>query len=66
MAHQPEPGPHRLLVAIEDADGLFECSIEEPDAETPRFVMRGPPREYRDAVEELVESLRAHLLATPE
>ena len=53
---------HELIVKIEPVDGRFEASIEEPAVEIPHFVMSGPPREYEEVVEEVVEALRAHLL----
>jgi hypothetical protein len=57
---------HELIVRIEPADGRFEASIEEPGTERPHFVMSGPPREYREVVEELIDALKAHLLSPGE
>lgn len=57
---------HQLIVRIKTADGRFEASIEEPGTDRPHFAMSGPPREYGEVVEELVEALRAHLLSPGE
>ncbi len=57
---------HELIVKIEPADGLFEASIEETGLGAPHFVMSGPPMEYGPVVEEVIETLRRHLLDTGE
>jgi hypothetical protein len=53
-------------VAIEPADGLFEARIEDPGTERLHFAMAGPPRPYGEAVEEVLEALRRHLLSPGE
>jgi hypothetical protein len=53
---------HELIVRIRTTDGRFEASMEEPGIEAPHFAMSGPPGEYGDAVEDLVDALREHLL----
>ena len=57
---------HRLVVAIEPVDGLFEGRIEEPGVERPHFSMAGPPRPYDEVVEELLDALRRHLTSPGE
>jgi hypothetical protein len=57
---------HELIVRIKTADGRFEASVEEPGTEVPHFVMSGPPREYGEVVDELVDALRDHLLSPGE
>jgi hypothetical protein len=57
---------HELIVKIEPTDGRFEASIEEPGAKVPHFVMSGPPKEYGEVVEEIVDALREHLLSPGE
>lgn len=54
---------HALTVRIEPSNGLFEASIEEAGAAAPHFVMSGPPSEYGEAVEEVIDVLRRHLLS---
>lgn len=58
--------PHELTVKIIPTDGRFEASIEEAGIAAPRFVMSGPPREYEEVVDELVDALRDHLLRPAE
>ena len=52
---------HRLVVRIEPKDGLFEASIAEPDAESPHWVMSGPPLGYDEVVDEVLQALERHL-----
>jgi hypothetical protein len=53
---------HELTVKIQPANGLFEASIEESGVGAPHFVMSGPPGEYGEVVEEVIDTLRRHLL----
>jgi hypothetical protein len=53
---------HELVVKITPVDGRFEASIEEPGVDVPHYVMSGPPKEYREVVEEIIDALREHLL----
>jgi hypothetical protein len=53
---------HELVVKIKPVDGRFEASIEEPGIDVPHYVMSGPPKEYGEVVEEIVDALREHLL----
>lgn len=52
---------HRLVIHIEQADGLFEASIEEPDGGKPHWTMSGPPLPYDEVVDEVIEALGRHL-----
>lgn len=52
---------HRLVVRIDPADGLFEASITEPDADTPHWVMSGPPLPYDEVVDQVLQALERHL-----
>jgi hypothetical protein len=68
MEHEQasEHRAHRLLLAIEPVNGLFEARIEEPDTGLPHFTMAGPPRPYGEVVEEVLDALRRHLLSPGE
>jgi hypothetical protein len=57
---------HRLVVAIEPVDGLFEGRIEEPGTGRPHYSMAGPPRPYGEVVQEVLEALHRHLTSTGE
>lgn len=68
MEHEStaEHRAHRLVVAIEPVDGLFEGRIEEPGTGRPHFSMAGPPRPYGEVVGEILDALRRHLTSPGE
>ena len=55
--------PHKLTVRIDRVDGRFEASIEEGGIEQPHWTMSGPVVRYEEAVDEVTEALKRHLLA---
>lgn len=55
--------PHRLTVRIERVGDGFEAWIEEPDTTEPHWTMSGPVVPYEEAVEEVAEALKRHLLS---
>lgn len=55
--------PHTLTVRIDPVDDRFEASIEEAGVDRPHWTMAGPAVRYEDAVAEVVEALKRHLLA---
>lgn len=55
--------PHTLTVRIDPVDNRFEASIEEAGVKAPHWTMAGPAVGYEEAVEEIAEALKRHLLA---
>lgn len=54
---------HELTVRIEPVDDRFEASIEEPWVEVPHWTISGPILRYEEAVDEVADALKRHLLA---